>query len=77
MDRIYRLLFLFISRKRITFTYSLALGVWIVIFLFLAWALSIRFESNDDVVMLMISSGAYSGTPDYHLVFINVIYGLY
>ena len=76
MDRIYRLLFLFISRKRITFTYSLALGVWIVIFLFLAWALSIRFESNDDVVMLMISSGAYSGTPDYHLVFINVIYGL-
>lgn len=54
----------------------MALGVWIVVFLFLAWILSIRFESNDDIVMLMISSGAYSGVPDYHLVFINVIYGL-
>ena len=28
------------------------------------------------MMMLMISSGAYSGTPDFHLVFINVIYGL-
>lgn len=76
MDRLIRLVTLFMSKKGVAFTYSLALGAWVAIFLFMSWALSIRFETNDDVVMLMISSGAYSGTPDYHLVFINVIYGL-
>lgn len=76
MDRLIHLVTLFVSKKGVTFTYSLALGAWVAIFLFMSWALSIRFETNDDVVMLMISSGAYSGTPDFHLVFINVIYGL-
>lgn len=76
MDRLIRLVTLFMSKKGVTFTYPLALGAWVAIFLFMSWALSIRFETNDDVVMLMISSGAYSGTPDFHLVFINVIYGL-
>lgn len=65
-----------LARKGIVVTYPFALGMWILIFVFLAWILSIRFETNDDVVMLMISSGAYSGAPDYHLVFINVIYGI-
>ena len=74
MDRLIRLVTLFVSKKGVTFIYPLALGAWVVIFLFMSWALSIRFETNDDVVMLMISSGAYSGTPDYHLVFINVIW---
>lgn len=41
----------------------------------LNYFLSIRFEENDDVVMLLISSGKYSGTIDNHLVFINFIYG--
>ncbi|MBP5318158.1 MAG: hypothetical protein J6Y77_01975 [Paludibacteraceae bacterium] len=33
------------------------------------------FETNDDVVMAWIASGAYNGTPDAHLVFINILYG--
>lgn len=66
----------FLVRKGVVVNYPLVLGVWSLIFVLLAWIFSIRFETNDDVVMLMISSGAYSGTPDYHLVFINVIYGL-
>jgi hypothetical protein len=35
----------------------------------------IRFETNDDPVMLLISSGALFGTPDEHLIFINTIIG--
>jgi hypothetical protein len=38
--------------------------------------LPVRFEENDDICMLLISSGGYSGTPDAHLVFINYVYGL-
>lgn len=38
--------------------------------------LPVRFEENDDICMLLIASGGYSGTPDAHLVFINYIYGL-
>lgn len=37
----------------------------------------IRFKENDDVVMALISSGSYSGEPDAHLVFINIIYGYF
>ncbi|MBO4370483.1 MAG: hypothetical protein J5808_03870 [Paludibacteraceae bacterium] len=36
---------------------------------------SSHFETNDDVVMAWIASGQYSGTPDAHLVFINILYG--
>lgn len=46
-----------------------------IIFVVIAILLPIRFETNDDTVMLLISSGAYSGVPDAHLVFINYIYG--
>lgn len=56
----------FLVRKGVVVNYPLVLGVWSLIFVLLAWIFSIRFETNDDVVMLMISSGAYSGTPDYH-----------
>ena len=41
----------------------------------MAFVLPIGYEENDDVVMCMIANGSYSGTPDAHLVFINVIYG--
>lgn len=34
-----------------------------------------RYESNDDLVMAWIASGKFMGSPDYHLVFINAIYG--
>lgn len=38
---------------------------------------NIRFETNDDVIMLLISSGVISGTPDEHLVFIGIPIGLF
>lgn len=46
-----------------------------LLFFLIYFSLNIRFEENDDVLMALISSGQYSGTPDYHLVFINIIYG--
>lgn len=48
-----------------------------IFFIVLSIILPIRFEKNDDPLMLMIASGSYSGTPDAHLVFINYIYGLF
>lgn len=75
MDKLNRLIANLLLKKGIVLTYPLILGVWIVVFFLLAWLFPIRFEANDDVVMLMISSGAYSGIPDFHLVFINAIYG--
>lgn len=48
-----------------------------MVFAWLAYALPIRFEENDDVVMLLFSSGKYSGSPEPHLVFINYVYGLF
>lgn len=47
----------------------------IVYFTVLALALPLTFEENDDVMMAMIANGSYSGMPDCHLVYINVIYG--
>ena len=47
-----------------------------VIFALLAWLLPLGFEENDDVMMAMIANGTYSGTPDYHLVYINALYGM-
>ena len=41
----------------------------------MAWLLPLGFEENDDVMMAMIANGSYSGAPDYHLVYINVLYG--
>ena len=53
----------------------IVLAVNIVLFAVLAWALPLGFEENDDVMMCMIANGTYSGTPDFHLVYINVLYG--
>ena len=53
----------------------IVLVVNVVIFAILAMMLPLGFEENDDVMMAMIANGSYSGTPDYHLVYINVIYG--
>ena len=47
----------------------------VVFMVLMMFVLPMGFEENDDVVMCMIANGSYSGTPDYHLVFINVIYG--
>lgn len=51
------------------------LALNIVFFGLMAWTLPLGFEENDDVMMAMIANGTYSGTPDSHLVYINVIYG--
>ena len=42
-----------------------------------AHLLPIQYEENDDIVMLFLASGMYSGIPEPHLVFINYIYGLF
>ncbi len=47
----------------------------IVFFTVMALLLPLGFEENDDVMMAMIANGTYSGAPDFHLVYINVLYG--
>lgn len=47
----------------------------VVLFAVMAIFLPLSFEENDDIMMAMIANGSYSGVPDYHLVYINVIYG--
>jgi len=47
----------------------------IAFFAVMALVLPLSFEENDDIVMAMIANGSYSGVPDFHLVYINVIYG--
>lgn len=47
----------------------------IVFFAVMALVLPLGFEENDDVMMAMIANGTYSGSPDFHLVYINVLYG--
>ena len=41
----------------------------------MALVLPMGFEENDDVMMAMIANGTYSGMPDGHLVYINILYG--
>ena len=55
--------------------FALVLMVNIAFVAILASVLPIRYEENDDIMMAMIANGSYSGMPDYHLVYINVIYG--
>ena len=44
-------------------------------FALLAAVLPMGYEENDDIIMAMIANGSYSGVPDFHLVYINVLYG--
>ncbi len=44
-------------------------------FLLINYLFTVRYEENDDVLMLLIASGEYSGSPDNHLIFINFLYG--
>lgn len=60
---------------KILFWHLLLINVFV--FIFFANFLPIRFEDNDDTIMCLIASGAYSGMPDAHLVFINYIYGYF
>lgn len=56
----------------------LTIGFFVTIFFIVcAIYLPIQFEENDDITMLMLASGKYSGHPDFHLVFIKIFYGLF
>ena len=54
----------------------IVLAVNIVFFAVMAVVLPLGFEENDDVMMCMIANGSYGGAPDFHLVYINVLYGM-
>ena len=49
----------------------------LVFFIITAYFLPIRFEMNDDIAMLLLASGEYTGKPEPNLVFINYIYGCF
>lgn len=63
------------TNKYIAFLPAAILAVNTLFFVVAALILPLGFEENDDVMMAMIANGSYSGTPDCHLVYINVIYG--
>ena len=46
-----------------------------IIFFIVASFYLIKFETNDDVFMLLIASGKYSGTPSAFLPYMNYFYG--
>jgi len=55
----------------------LTIGFFITVFFIVcAIYLPIQFEENDDITMLLLASGKYSGTPEPHLIYINYVYGL-
>jgi len=47
----------------------------ILFFILAVYSLPIKFDTNDDAAMCLIASGAFTGTPETHLVFINIVYG--
>ncbi|WP_411890071.1 hypothetical protein [Yoonia sp. SDW83-1] len=51
---------------------ALSAMIFLLTFLFLP----MRFEENDDIVMMLLASGVYSGEPSSNLVFINYILGV-
>lgn len=61
------------SNKRINFVSLLIFSTFF--FCIFSYILPIRFETNDDYIMCLIANGSYTGSPDYHLIFINFIYG--
>lgn len=52
---------------------NLAPLLTIVIFVFLYWFVPLQYEENDDVVMMMLANGKYSGSPSSLLVYISPI----
>ena len=73
------LIFMSVSDKILDFVnrylYLTILLFSTIFFVVLAIVLPIRFEENDDIVMLLFASGDYTGTPEFRLVFINSIFG--
>lgn len=48
-----------------------------VFFTTIAIVFHFHYEENDDIIMLLIASGKYTGIPDAHLCSINFIYGYF
>lgn len=63
------------DRRMIKGLKYIILAANIAFFAVMAMVLPLGFEENDDVAMAMIANGSYSGAPDGHLVFINILYG--
>ncbi|MBP5260411.1 MAG: hypothetical protein J6Z12_07280 [Paludibacteraceae bacterium] len=61
----------YIERYKLVFSLLLSNVLLGSLMLFSSW----HYEATDDYVMARIASGAYSGTPDAHLVFIHYLYG--
>jgi hypothetical protein len=57
--------------------FTLYLLFYLIVFFCLNNFYFIRFDANDDVIMALISSGAYGGVPNFHLVFINSLIGYF
>lgn len=66
---------LYYSVKKYSFFVFFCISI--IIFIFLNYIYCIRYEENDDLVMLLIASGKYTGTPDAHLIFMNFTYGYF
>ena len=66
-----------IKIKNAKLNYNLITSIFINVVIFLCMIIlgDVKFETSDDFVMQSIVSGAYSGNPNPHMMFINVLYG--
>lgn len=46
-----------------------------IFFIILATLLPLQYETNDDLFMCLLANGKITGSPEFHLVYINSIYG--
>jgi hypothetical protein len=69
----FRLLIYQSFNTRPLFSSFAVIAIFITVFLSLATP---RFDTNDDVIMMLIANGNYYDKPSEHLIFTNVIIGL-
>lgn len=62
------------SRRETRLFLVLAAGQLLLLALILLFG-SIKYEVSDDFIMEMVVSGAYTGVPDAHMMFSNIIWG--
>jgi len=65
-----------IEEKELRYGASIIFLISLIFFVFSVYFLPIKFQTNDDVAMCQIASGASTGTPETRLIFINIIYGI-
>ena len=61
-------------KKQLSFNLLIVNAIFIIL---LSVLLPVRFETNDDVIMLLMTSGKITGEFDAHLIHINYLYGLF